>query len=168
MGIYEWMTQFSMGFRWITELFWAKSCSTTLWPFHWPGPSEIKGEHRGKSDIKSKTLIVNFPMCHSYAGVQTHAVNPHPSSDGGHDPMYQYQERIEGEYVWPFEVLADRYPFWEHKSSQARESMHTISCKYKNYSMNYVVYETCYMMLQVCNLFRNSLTLWENHFLPDC
>lgn len=69
---HEWVTQFSMGFRWTTELLWVKSCSTTLWPFHRPGPSKIKGEHRGKSVIKSETLIVNFPLCHYCTVAHTH------------------------------------------------------------------------------------------------
>lgn len=61
-----------MGFRWTIQSFWVKSHSTTLWPFHWPGPSQIKGEHRGRSVIKSGTLIVNFPLCHYCTGARTH------------------------------------------------------------------------------------------------
>lgn len=121
VGIWGWVTQFSMGFRWTIEV---KSRSTTLWPFHWPGPSKIKGENGGKSVIKSKTLIVNFPLCHYCTGTHTHIHSqPHPSCNGGHDPMYQYQERNEGEDAWPLKAIADHFQFCVHKSLSARSDM---------------------------------------------
>lgn len=91
---------------------------------------------------------------HCAIPTQAYRRNPHPSSDGGHDPMYQYPERNEGEYVWPFEAIADHYPFREHK----HESPGTQLGVYTRMTV------FCYIVLQVCNLFISfwgkTLSFW--------